>query len=329
MPTSHKHPHNLTTIPAQPTSQHHAASSHRVSTAALLDQRTEGDDDVPLSLPPGLLWCRLCHHRMAAFLTATAAVEYDCPPGCSRPPLPAARIVDTIGRAVLQHTPRILPAATAPYSREAAATYAGRVISRLTVGRHPADLHITWRTAVTDIPRPAEHLARARTLAAANPAHARELLAAVLAAVDPATARADPERAAAAHLQADVLIRLGHPTPAIRWATYAHHAHTHLHGPAAASTLAALHTLAAAHRCAGNPQQAYHLYRHLAEQLATTTGPDAHPTLAAQASLAVVLHQLGHHARARDLLADTIAVHRVAHPGHPATARMISHLATM
>ncbi|MET7951062.1 tetratricopeptide repeat protein [Micromonospora sp. NPDC005324] len=266
---------------------------------------------------------------MTVILTATAGAGYDCPPGCSRSPLPAARIVDIIGRAVLQHTPRILPAATVAYSREAAAAYAGRVISRVAVGRQPADLHITWRTVAIDITRPPRHLKQARTVAATNPAYARELLHAALAAVDPGAAPADPEHAAAAHLQADVLLRLGHPASAIRWATYAHHAYTHLHGPAATKTLAALHTRAAAHRYAGHRQQAYYLYRHLTEQLTATAGPDAHPTLAAQASLALVLQQLGHRARARGLLADTITAHRRAHPAHPATARMISHLAAM
>ncbi|MEU4595300.1 MULTISPECIES: tetratricopeptide repeat protein [Micromonospora] len=355
MPFPRKYPQELIDSAVTRVQQQRAAGSHRAVTAVAqelnlhrrlvqqwvtnarpattttiataTDERADNDDPHALSLPPGLLWCGICRRPMTAVLTLDAKVAYDCPPDCHRPALPAARIVDMIGRAVLRNAPHIVPAAVAhPHNTETAAACAGRIISRVTAGRHPADLRITWRPVVASTAPLTEHLDLARALTATNPAHARELLHAVLSAVDPTTAPADPVHADAAHLHAEVLIRLGHPTAAIRWATYAHQAHTHLHGPTAAATLAGLHTLATAHRLASHHQRAYHLYRHLAEQLATTAGPDAHPTLATQASLAVVLHDLGHCTRARDLLADTITAHRRAHPGHPATARMISHL---
>ncbi len=81
-----------------------------------------------------------------------------------------------------------------------------------------------------------------------------------------------------------------------------------------------------AHRQAGHHQRAYHLLRELADHLAATTGPDAHPTLAVRATTALVLHDLGHHHAAHTLLADTIDRHHRAHPRHPATARMTAHL---
>ncbi|MET8253123.1 hypothetical protein [Micromonospora sp. NPDC005197] len=116
---------------------------------------------------------------------------------------------------------------------------------------------------------------------------AREVLRDALAGVDPATAEANPALADAAHLQAELLIRLGNSAAAIRWASYAHHSHAHLHGPSARPVLAALHTLATAQRQAGHHQRAYYAYRHLADQLTVTAGPGAHPTLATQATLAL------------------------------------------
>ncbi|MEU5943097.1 tetratricopeptide repeat protein [Micromonospora sp. NPDC047548] len=361
MPYPRKYPQNLIDAAVARVQQQRAAGDHRAVTAVAqelnlqrrlvqkwvidsrpatttspavqqgpADQRADDTDPREVVLPPGLLWCRLCDQPMTAILGCDEDLVYDCPPGSFRPALPAARVVDAIGRAVLRHAPRIVPTALAhPHSPQMAAACAGRVISRVTAGRAPTDLRITWRPVITSLVPFTDYVELARTLAGSNPAHARELLHAALAAVDPATAPADPLHADAAGTLAEVLIRLGHPSAAIRWATYAHHAHTHLRGPAAATTLTALHTLATAHRLVGHHQRAYHHYRHLAEQLATTAGPEAHHTLAAQASLAVVLHQLGHCAHARTLLADTITAHRRAHPGHPATDQMTGHLARM
>ncbi|MEV0005626.1 hypothetical protein AB0H28_25535 [Micromonospora sp. NPDC050980] len=358
MPFPRKYPQELIDAAVTRVHQQRAAGSHRAVTAVAqelnlhrrlvqqwvtnsrptttttidtaTEERVASDAPDAPALPLGLLWCRICRRPMTAVLTAGEEVAYECPPDCPRPALPAARIVEVIGRAVLRHAPHIVPATVAhPHSPQTAAACAGRIISRVTAGCHPADLRITWRPVVSSTAPLTEHLDLARALATKNPAHARELLHAALCAVDLTTAPADLAHADAAHLHAEVLIRLGHPTAAIRWAAYAHQAHTHLQGPTAAVTLAVLHTLAAAHRLAGHHQRAYHLYRHLAEQLAATAGPHAHPTLATQASLAVVLHDLGHCTPARTLLADTITAHRRAHPGHPATARMISHLERM
>ncbi|WP_406080426.1 hypothetical protein [Micromonospora sp. NBC_00858] len=255
---------------------------------------------------------------------------YQCPGNCRPRGLDAAAVANTVGRAVLRHTPAIVTATGHPKSANLAAAHVGRVLARITAGHTATDLRFTWRVALAPAghatPALSERLRSARTLAATDPVRAREVLRDALAGVDPAAADANPALADAAHLQAELLIRLGNSAAAIRWASYAHHSHSHLHGPSARPVLTTLHTLATAHRQAGHHQRAYHAYRHLADQLTVTVGPDAHPTLATQATLALVLRDLGHCGAARHLLADTITTHRRAHPHHPATARMLQHL---
>ncbi|WP_436679903.1 hypothetical protein [Micromonospora sp. URMC 105] len=242
---------------------------------------------------------------------------YQCLGNCRPYGLDAAVVAGTVGRAVLRHTPAIVTAAGHPKSANLAAAHAGRVLARVTAGLTATDLRFTWRVALAPAghaaPALAERLRSARTLAATDPVRAREVLRNSLAGVDPATAEPNPALADAAHLQAELLLCLGNPA-ATRWASYAHHSHAHLHGPSAQPVLTALHTLATGHRQAGHYQRAYHAYRHLTDQLITIAGPDAHPTLATQATLALVLHDLGHCGAARRLLADTITAHRRTQP---------------
>ncbi|MEU7618786.1 tetratricopeptide repeat protein [Micromonospora rifamycinica] len=273
-------------------------------------------------LPDGLLHCRFCQQPMTATFTA-AGLVYDCPPPCRRPPLNAAATAETVGQVVLRHAARLVPALTHPKRAGIAAAHAHRLITRITAGTHPTDLHVTW-PATPGQPRHAlaEELHLARQLATTDPARAHRVARTILTGVDPATTATSTLHAEAAHLLATLL----HSVAAIRWADYAHRSLTHLHGPTAPTTLTAAHTLATAHRRAGHHQRALRHYRQLGEHLATTAGPDAHHTLAVRATTALVLHDLGHHDAARTLLADTITRHRRAHPGHPATARMVEHL---
>ncbi|MET7950015.1 hypothetical protein [Micromonospora sp. NPDC005324] len=288
-------------------------------------------DPPPVLLAAELLHCRTCEQLMTSTPAGNRLV-YQCPDNCRRHGLDAALVADTIGRAILRHTPAIVTAPGQPKSTNLAAVHAGRVLARITVGSTATDLRFTWRAAPAPTPgQPgpalAERLRSARSLAATDPQRARETLREALATADPTTA--DPTHADAAQLYAELLTRLGNPAAAIRWAGSAHHSRANLHGPSAWSTLAAVHTLATAHRQAGHNQRAYHAYRHLADQLITTVGPDAHPTLAIKATLALVLRDLGHCGAARRLLADTITTHLRAHPHHPATARMLQHLHEM
>ncbi|MFJ8582068.1 hypothetical protein [Micromonospora sp. NPDC093277] len=281
-------------------------------------------------LPPALLHCRSCHQPMPY----THLHEgYQCQQDCRPRPLAAAALADVIGRTILRHAPRILPTTGAPASPHLAAIHAHRILARITIGTTPDDITLTWRPTPTPAPardqltiERAQRVTTARSLAPTDPIRARQLLHASLTGVDPTTAPAHPVHAEAATLLAELQLRLGHPTDAIGWATYAHHSTTHLHGPTHPRSLHALHLLANAHRRAGHHQRAYGLYRQLGEHLAATAGPHAQPTLAAHATTALVLHALGHCQPARTLLADTIATHRREHPDHSATVRMTQHL---
>ncbi|MEU5726780.1 hypothetical protein ABZ783_33890 [Micromonospora sp. NPDC047738] len=282
-------------------------------------------------LPTGLLHCTFCHQPMEQAELHDSMRGYQCQAGCRPRPLDAAHIADTVGRAILRHTPRIIPAGSTPTPPHLAAIHAHRVFARITIGATFTDITLTWRST----PRPvadrleaerAQRVATARNLALSDPLRARQLLHDSLAGVDPATAPAHPLHAEAAALLADLLSRLGHPSDAIAWTTYAHDSTVRLHGPTHPRSLHALHLHAAVHRQAGHHQRAYHLYRQLAEHLATTDGPHTHQTLAIHATTALILHDLGHCQAARTLLADTITTHRREHPDHPATGRMTQHL---
>ncbi|WKU07279.1 hypothetical protein [Micromonospora sp. HUAS LYJ1] len=293
----------------------------RARAAIAVPSATPRADDDLVVLPDGLLHCLFCQQPMTATFTAVGLV-YDCPPPCRRPPLNAVAVAEAVGQVVLRHAAHLVPTPTHPKRAVIAAVHAHRLIARITAGRHPADLRVTW--PATARPRHAltEQLRLAHQLATTDPARAHRLLQTILAGVDPAATPISTFHAEAAHLLATLL----HGIAAIRWADYAHRSLTHLHGPTAPPTLTAAHTLATAHRQAGHHQRAYRLFRQLAEQLADTVGADAHRTLAVRATSALVLHDLGHHDAARTLLADVINRHRHAHPGHPATTRMTDHL---
>ncbi|MCW3841659.1 CDC27 family protein [Micromonospora yasonensis] len=282
-------------------------------------------------LPPGLLHCRFCHQPMACVERHGPGQGYQCQQDCRPRPVDAAAIAHTVGRTILRHAAQLIPATGAPTLPHLAAVHAHRVLARVTVGANPTDITLTWRAA----PRPVadqldakrvQRVATARNLALNDPLRARQLLHDSLTGVDPATAPAHPLHAEAAARLAELQLRLGHPTDAITWATYAHHATTHLHGPTHPRSLHALHLHATAHRRAGHHQRAYHLYRQLADHLSKIEGRQGPRTLAVHATIALVLHALGHCQAARTLLADTITTHRREHPGHPATARMTRHL---
>lgn len=281
-------------------------------------------------LTPGLLRCGHCYEPMVQ-VDAGFEPGYECQPGCRPTPVDAAQVADTIGRAILHHTPQIVPVATTPTLPQVAATYADRVLAHVTVGDTPADIALAWRTAPILLPDPhqnvrAHRIAAARHLAGRNPQRALDLLHKCLTGINPATAPADLVLAEAAALLAAVHLTLGHPNAAVTWASYAHDSLTQLEGPTHPDTIASLHLLATAHRSANHHQQALRFLRQLADHLATTDGPTAHRTLATQATIALVQHHLGHCQPARTLLADTITTHSQVHPGHPATTRMKQHL---
>ncbi|MFD2763377.1 CDC27 family protein [Micromonospora eburnea] len=281
-----------------------------------------------LCLRPGLLHCRFCRRPMPY---ADLHEGYQCQQGCRPRPLADATIADVVGRAILRHAARVIPSTGAPTPPQLAALHADRVLARITVGASPTDITLTWRATPASacdrrIAEGVRRVATARTLAPTDPLRARQLLHVSLAGVDPATAPAHPLHAEAAALLAELQLRLGRPTDAIGWATYAQQNSAYLYGPTHPRSLHALHLLATVRRRAGHHQRAYHLYRQLGEHLATTAGSHAHPTLAAHAITALILYDLGHCQPARTLLADTITTHRREHPDHPATIRMTQHL---
>ncbi|MEV0810928.1 hypothetical protein [Micromonospora sp. NPDC050200] len=281
-------------------------------------------------LPAGLLHCKFCHQPMAHAELQDSVQGYQCQAGCRPRPLDAAAITDAVGRAILRHAPRIVPSTGTPTPPHLAAIHAHRVLARITIGATPSDIALTWRAAPLSGPgvdtERVQAVATARHLALDDPIRARQLLHDSLTGIDTATAPAHPLYIDAAALLAELLLRLGRPSDAIAWATYAHRSTVQLHGPTHPRGLHALHLQAVAHRRAGHHQRAYRLYQELADQLTRLEGPHAHRTLATHAATALVLHALGHCQAARTLLADTITTHRRDHPDHPATARMAQHL---
>ena len=284
-------------------------------------------------LPPGMVHCGRCRQPMIQAGPPGGEPIYECRPGCRPTPPAAAAVAATVGAAILRYAPQLVPITGTPTPPIVAAAYADRILARVTVGATAAEITLVWHARPAPSPGPrrtaAGRVAMARVVAADNPQRALELLHNSLADVNPATAPADVIHANAAALLATVHLTLGHTKAAVTWATYAHHALAHLKGPSHQDSLASLHLLAAAHRSAGHHQRALHLYQQLAGDLATTDGPHAHRTLAIRATIALVLHHLGHCQAARTLLADTITTHQREHPGHHATSRMTQHLTRM
>ncbi|MER6756619.1 hypothetical protein ABT235_20845 [Micromonospora echinofusca] len=125
--------------------------------------------------------------------------------------------------------------------------------------------------------------------------------------VDPATdgTAVDTATGKAAALLAELTLIEGDPTAALPWAIWAHRCLHRLIGPSAAETRNALKILAATHRRAGNLTDAATCYSDLIRHHSTAKGARAQPTLATQATLALVLHQSGQCLQAQQLLAQT------------------------
>ncbi|MGC4851877.1 hypothetical protein ACLQ24_00425 [Micromonospora sp. DT4] len=139
----------------------------------------------------------------------------------------------------------------------------------------------------------------------------------------------DAATATAAALLAELTLTDGDPAAALPCAAWAYRSLQHLLGARFPETRFALKVLAAAHRRAGNLTEAANHYSDLVRHHTTAEGPRALPTLAAQATLALVLHQGGHCAQACQLLARTAATHRAVYPRHPDGTRMHHELTRM
>ncbi|MEV0215107.1 tetratricopeptide repeat protein [Micromonospora sp. NPDC050695] len=277
-------------------------------------------------VPPDLLACHTCARSMILIQLPGCGRVYLCSPSCGRAPVPADEIRDAVAAVVLHRTPHLVP----PGKTSQAASYALGPIRRVAVGATGTDLHITWRAVSRQITGPmmamAQRLHLAQRHAADNtPERAIDVVHSGLLHVDPTSGRlaVDTATARAAALLAALTITSGDPAAALPWAKWGHRSLRHLlRDPTNPEVRAALRVLAATHRAAGNLTAAADCYSDLIRHHTQADGPYALPTLAAQATLAVVLHEHGRQEPARQLLARTIADHRRAHPHHAAVARM-------
>ncbi|MET8912465.1 tetratricopeptide repeat protein [Micromonospora sp. NPDC004551] len=215
-----------------------------------------------------------------------------------------------------------------------AADYAPGAMHRVSVGVTGNDLEIAWRVEPQQVVGPrlvmAQRLYQARQHAGAgNQTRSIEFLRAGLLQIDPNgdDLALDTATAQVAALLARLTLTGGDPYGALPWAAWAHRSLRRvLRSALGPETRAALKVLAAAHRAVGDVTAAVHSYSDLTRHQAQAEGPTALPTLAAQASLALVLYEEGHCEQAQQLLARTIAIHRRAHREHPARARMAAAL---
>jgi Tetratricopeptide repeat len=156
---------------------------------------------------------------------------------------------------------------------------------------------------------------------------ARAVLREALAAVEPDPTHASPSLATAAMLYARVLVTLGEPGTARRWAAYAHTASRRLYGAGDERTLQAASVLAGVLYRAGAYSRSAHLYRELINQLSSVDDAQA---LAAQADLATVLHARGDCAEARRMLEQTWRAYRHRYGAdHPLGLKMLARLGVM
>lgn len=156
---------------------------------------------------------------------------------------------------------------------------------------------------------------------------ARAVLREALAAVEPDPAHASPSLATAAMLYARVLVTLGEPGTARRWAAYAHTASRRLYGAGDERTLQAASVLAGVLYRAGAYSRSAHLYRELISQLSSVDDAQA---LAAQADLATVLHARGDCTEARHMLEQTWRAYRHRYGAdHPLGLKMLARLGVM
>lgn len=284
-------------------------------------------------VPPGLLACRACDQPMILIQLPTREQEYLCAPACDRAPVPAETIRAAIAVAVLRRAPGLVPTGKAAR----AADFAPGAMHRVRVGATGTDLSITWRTEPQQVIGPrmamAQRLHQARQHAeTGNPTRAVEILRSGLLHIDPMCddPALDTATAHVAALLARLTLGAGDPHAALPWAAWAHRSLRRvLRSPAAPEARAALKVLAAAHHRVGDLTAAAHNYSDLTRHHCEAEGPTALPTLAAQATLAVVLYENGHCEQAQQLLARTITTHRRIYRDHPARARMTEALHRM
>ncbi|MFD6563029.1 hypothetical protein [Micromonospora profundi] len=139
----------------------------------------------------------------------------------------------------------------------------------------------------------------------------------------------DVATANAAALLAEFTVANDDLATALPWAGWAYRSLRRLRGATSPEARAALKCLATAQRRSGNLAAAAHCYSELTHHHSAAEGPRSLPTLATQATLALVLYQDGHCKRARQLLDRTAADHRAAHPGHRDGPRLRHELARM
>ncbi|MEU7611066.1 tetratricopeptide repeat protein [Micromonospora sp. NPDC049204] len=283
-------------------------------------------------VPPGLTTCHLCANRMILVHLPKGPQVYLCMPACGRAPVPAQALRDAVAEAVLHRAPHLVP----PGKTEFAAAYAPGALHRVAVGADHTDLHLTWRSHPRKLVGPRMSMAQRLSYARARADHgeharAIEALHTGLLLTDPADdiCALDLATALAAALLAELTVVHADPSTALPWAGWAHRSLRGLLGTTSPETHSALRILATAHRRTGNFTDAANCYSDLIRHHRKAEGPRALPTLAAQATLALVLYQDGHCIQARQLLARTAADHQAAHPGHRDGPRLRQELARL
>ncbi|MBM0202025.1 tetratricopeptide repeat protein [Micromonospora sp. STR1s_5] len=308
------------------------ASECRVSRATI-DEWVARARAVPSApVPPGLTTCHLCANRMILVHLPKGPQVYLCMPACGRAPVPAQALRDAVAQAVLHRAPHLVP----PGKAEFAAAYAPGALHRVAVGADHTDLHLTWRSHPRQLVGPRMSMAQRLSYARARADHgdharAIQVLHTGLLLTDPTDdiGALDLATALAAALLAELTVVHADPSTALPWAGWAHRSLRRLLGTTSPETDSALRVLATAHRRTGNLTEAANCYSELIRHHSKVEGPRALPTLAAQATLALVLYQDGHCMQARQLLARTAADHRAAHPGHRDGPRLRHELARM
>ncbi|MCG5466668.1 hypothetical protein MED01_005708 [Micromonospora sp. MED01] len=301
--------------------------------SATVDEWVARARSVPAApVPPGLVTCHDCDHPMILVQLPGCPPVYLCMPACGRAPVPAQALRDAVAQAVLHRAPHLVP----PGKTHCAAAYAPGGIHRVAVGAGPTDLHVTWRSEPRQLVGPRMSMAQRLTYAwtrAEHGDHARaiEALQTGLLHTDPTNdlPALDVATANAAALLAELTLTHGDPSAALSWARWACRSLRRLRGGTSPEARAALKVLATVYRRTSKLPEAADCYRDLVRHHTLADGPRALPTLAAQATLALVLYQDGHCVQARQLLARTTAEHRATHPGHRDGPRLRQELTRM
>ncbi|MFG1661442.1 hypothetical protein ACGFIY_33685 [Micromonospora chersina] len=310
----------------------HVAKAHDLSPATVAEWVARARAAQAAPVPPGLLFCHACDQTMILLQLPRCEQQYLCRPACGRAPVSAAVVREIIARAVLDHTPHLVPRG----KTAGAASYAPGPIQRVTVGAKGTDLHIAWRLIPQQLAKPtlsmAQRLDYARRHAdGGKRADAIDVLCTGLLHTDPTGGgiALDTATAKAAALLAELALAEGDPDRALPWAVWAHRSLKRLLGVTSAEARDALKVLAAVHRRRGNLSIAANNYSDLIRQNTEAEGPRALATLAAQATLALVLYQDGQCLPARQLLTRTLTAHLQAHSNHPDGPRMNRELDRM